>query len=50
MRGLFHWFDRGKSSVNDAARHSVLGFDPAGLRGATGFTRIQALADAVEAV
>jgi type I restriction enzyme R subunit len=38
-------------AIGETERHlSTLGFDPASLRGAKGFTRIQALADAVDAV
>jgi len=38
-------------ALGETERHlSALGFDPATLRGAKGFTRIHALADAVEAV
>jgi type I restriction enzyme R subunit len=38
-------------AIGETERHLLtLGFDPASLRGAKGFTRIQALADAVDAV
>src|SRR6202521_5629655 len=38
-------------ALGETEKHlSALGFDPASLRGAKGFTRIQALANAVEAV
>jgi type I restriction enzyme R subunit len=38
-------------AIGETEKHlATLGFNPAGLRGAKGFTRIQALADAVEAV